>query len=292
MNKSDTWDFISSEYDADAQELTGPCIVKLLEQVSLLPVTSSTRSIKGIELASGPGILATLLGEAYSRAGYLENVTFLSTDFSPKMVELAERRFASRNWPSSQFSARTLDATHLVDVPSDHYTHAFCTFGLMMIPDASKALDEMFRVLEPSGTIGITTWHKVGWFPFFSECVARAKASSKKEEKATPSLPIAANWSAESYVRTVLENAGFQNIVVSIFETPWLFANQDEFVKQLTQSRWITPIIQNANLTDEQRDKYNQVVHQVLLDLVNKDRSQPFDIPMVAIIAHGQKPSQ
>ncbi len=48
-----------------------------------------------------------------------------------------------------------------------HYTHAFCIFGLMMMPDASKALDGMFRVLGLSGTIGITTWHKVGWLPFF-----------------------------------------------------------------------------------------------------------------------------
>jgi len=162
----------------------------------------------------------------------------------------------------------------------------------MMIPDASKALGEMVRVLEPSGTIGITTWHKVGWSPLFSESIARAKASSHKEEKTTPPLPMRADWSAESYVRTVLENAGFQNIVVSIFETLWSFANQDECAKQLTQSRWISPIIQNANLTDEQRNKYNQVVHQVLLDLVSRDPNQPFDVSMVAIIGHGQKPSQ
>jgi ubiquinone/menaquinone biosynthesis C-methylase UbiE len=225
MNKSNTWDFIASEYDTITQLVTVPCVAKSLEQVSLLPVTSSAHSIKVIDLAAGPGILATLLDEAYLQAGYLEKVTFLSTDCSSRMVELAERRFASRNWPSSQFSARTLDAMHLVDVPSDHYTHAFSTFGLMMIPDASKALGEMFRVLEPSGTIGITTWHKVGWLPFFSECVARAKGSSNKEENANPPLPIVVNCSAESYVRTVLENAGFQNIMVSTFETPWSFAN-------------------------------------------------------------------
>ncbi len=161
MKKSDTWDFIASEYDA-IQQVTSPCIVKLLEQISLLPVTSSTPSIKVIDLASGPRVLAKLLGETYSQAGYLEKVTFLSTDFSPKMVELTQRRFASHNFPSTQFSARTLDATNLLNVPSDHYTHAFCAFGVMMIPGAYKALSEMFRVLETSGTIGITTWHKVG----------------------------------------------------------------------------------------------------------------------------------
>lgn len=293
MNKSDTWDFISSEYDVLAQKVTGPCIVKLLEQVSVLPVTPFAHPIKVIDLASGPGILTTLLGDAYSHAGCLEKLTILSTDFSSNMVEIAERQFASRNWPSSQFSARTLDATNLVAVPSDHYTYAFCTFGVMMIPDASKALSEMFRVLEPSGTIGITTWQKAGWMPIFSECISRAKMSPSKEETShTAHVPIGSNWSTESYVQKVLEDAGFQNIRVSIFETPWSFANHAECVKQITQGRWISPIIEGANLTDEQRDKYNQVAHQVLLDLVNKEPDQPFSLPMIAIIAHGQKSSK
>jgi len=151
MNSRDTWDACASEYDSSLQKVAGPCIVKLLEQVGLLPVTSSSRTIKVIDLACGPGFLGTLLGEAYSQAGYLEKVNILSTDFSSNMVKIAERHFASRNWLSPQFSARTLDATNLDGVPSGYYTHAFCSFGIMMVPDAPKALNEMFRVLEPSG---------------------------------------------------------------------------------------------------------------------------------------------
>ena len=117
MNKSETLDFIASEYDA-IQRATTPCIVKLLEQISLLPVNSSTGPIKVIDLASGPAVLAILLGEAYSQVGYLDKITFLSSDFSPKMVELAERRFASHNWSQAQFSFRTFDAANLVGVPS------------------------------------------------------------------------------------------------------------------------------------------------------------------------------
>ncbi|CAF1631060.1 unnamed protein product, partial [Adineta ricciae] len=187
MNKAETWDFCAPEYETLAVPVTGPCITKLLEQVSILPVTVSTaQTIKAIDIAGGAGFLSTLLGEAYSKAGLLEKVTILSSDFSPKMVEFTERSFASHNWPSSQFYARVLDATNLVDVSSNHFTHAFCTFGLMMIPDASKALNEMLRVLQPSGTVAITTWQKVGWVPIVSECIARAKMSSTKEENSVP----------------------------------------------------------------------------------------------------------
>ncbi|UJR16691.1 hypothetical protein I4U23_003591 [Adineta vaga] len=291
MNKVETWDFCAPEYEILAQPVTGPCIVKLLEQVSILPVTTDTvQTIKVIDVAAGPGILSTLLGEAYSQAALLEKVTILSTDFSPNMVELAERCFAFRNWPLSQFSARTLDAMNLVDIPSDHYTHAFCTFGIMMVPNASKALSEMFRVLQPSGTIGITTWEKVGWMPIVTECLARAKMSSNKEEN--PALPpsVLRNWSDTSYVRKMLEDAGFVNVQVNIFESRWSFVNHDECVKQITEARWITPFLKDANMTDEQRDKYNKVAYEVLLDMVNKKPNEAFDIPMIAIIAHGQKP--
>jgi ubiquinone/menaquinone biosynthesis C-methylase UbiE len=291
MNNPDTWNSCASEYDATTQQVTSPCIIKLLEQVAVLPVTSSAGTIKVIDLASGPGTLSTLLGEAYSQAGCLEKVVALSTDFSSSMVEMAKRRFASRNWPSPQFSARTLDATDLIDVPSDHYTHAFCTFGMMMIPNARKALSELFRVLEPSGTIGITTWHKVGWMPIFSECLARARMSSSNIDDATAARPpVAREWWETASVQKALEDAGFKNVQVSIFESRWSFPNQDECAKQITQSMWIQPILKNANLTDEQRGKYNQVVYQVLLDMVGKEPDQPFDLPMVAIIAHGQKP--
>lgn len=292
MNKRNTWDSCASEYDNTAAKVTGPCVTKLLEQISILPVSSSAQEIKVIDIAAGPGVLGTLIGKAYSEAGCLERVSVLSTDFSPNMVKTAEHRFASNNWSSPQFSARTLDAMDLADVPSNHYTHACCAFGLMMVPDADKALREMFRVLQPSGTIGITTWYKVGYVPLVSECIARAKASDDKPETATPFLPVAGKWFEPSYVQKAVEDAGFQNVQANIIESQWSFTNHDECVAQITQSWWINVMLQAVNLTDEQRAKYNQVAHQVLLDMISKERDQPFNLPMIAIIAHGQKPSE
>ena len=292
MNSQETWDSCAPEYDITVTRLTGPCIVKLLEEVSLLPVLSSTGAIKVIDLAAGPGILGTLLGNAYFDAGCLEKISVLSTDFSPNMVKIAEQRFVSNNWPSSQFSARTLNAMDLAGVPSDHYTHAFCAFGIMMVPDAAKALREMFRVLEPSGTVGITTWNKLGYMPLVSECLARARMSTTEEENVASDLPVPADWFKTSYVQKMLEDAGFQNVQMSIFQSRWLFTNQDECLTEITQSWWINTMLANANLTDVQRNKYHQVAYQVLLDMIGKDRDKPFEVPMIAIIAYGKKPSQ
>lgn len=290
MNKADLWNYCAVEYDAVVPAITEPCIVKLLEQVLLLPVTATNGTVKVIDLAAGPGFLAAILGEAYSQAGLFEKMTILSTDFSSTMVEIAERHFASRNWSPSQFSARTLDATNLVDVPSNHYTHAFCTFGVIMIPDAPKALSEMHRVLQPLGIVGITSWEKVGWMPIVTECIARVKASSTKDGSSALPTSLLHGWSDKSYVQKVLEDAGFQNVQASTFESRWSFANHDECVKHFTHGRIIDSFLQSANMTAEEREKYNQIVHSVLLDMVNKKPEEPFHVPMVAILAHGRKP--
>ena len=291
MNKAETWDFCALEYDTTAEAVTSPCVTKLLEQVSILPPPAASNTINVIDVAAGPGFLGTILGDAYSQAGLLEKMTLLSTDFSPKMVEIAERRFASRNWPSSKFSSRTLDAANLVDVPSDHFTHAFCTFGIMMVPDYSKALNEMYRVLQPSGIIGITTWHTVGWMPIVSEAVARVKALSPQDKNSAMPSPVLQGWTDTLYIQKVLEDAGFHNVQVNTFESQWSFKNHDDCIQQFTQGRVMTSLLQAANLTDEQREKYNQVLREVLLDMVNKNPDESFHLPMIAILAHGQKPA-
>ena len=293
MNSSIFWDSYSSEYDKGVQKITGPCVVNLLEQVALLPVSSSARPIKVIDIAAGPGFLSTVIGEAYSRAGCLDKVNILSTDFSEGMTGQAQQHFTSLHWPSSQFTARTLDATNLVDVPSNYYTHAFCTFGIMMVPDAPKAIDEMVRVLEPAGTIGIATWQTIGWIPIISECLARAKLSSDKKESIAvgPTTPPP-KWSDASYVRRVLEDAHFQNVHVSVFESRWSFANHDDCAKKLTHGPMAGLMLNDSDLTEEKQEKYYQVMLQVLPDMVGKDRDQPVDLPMIAIIAHGQKPAE
>jgi len=293
MNKSETWDICAQDYLTTTQNVTGRCIVELLEELSLLPVTSSAPTIKVIDIAAGTGILAILLGEAYSQAGQFDKITILSTDFSKVMMQKAQTQFNARNWPETQLSTRVADATDLVDIPSDFYTHAFCTFGLMLIPNASKAINEMFRVLQSTGTIGIATWQKVGWFPIVMECVSRAKkACPSNEEQTVSSNNFLSAWSDASYVQQVLEDGGFENVRTKIFESRWSFNNQNQCVEQITQAQWIQPILASLNLTSEQRLKYIQLAPQILLDLIGNNPDQAFDLSMIAILAYGQKPAQ
>ena len=292
MDKSETWDACAEDYVNNTQKVTTQCVVKLLEELSVFPVTSSASPIKVIDIAAGPGTLGILLGEAYSQAGQLDKITILSTDFSKMMIEQAQDHINSRSWSSTQFSTCVADATNLVNIPSDFYTHAFCTFGLMMIPNPAKALSEMFRVLQSAGTVGVTTWQKIAWHPIVTECVSRArKACPSNDQNATSTDDVLYTWSDTACVQQVLENAGFENVKISIFETCWSFADQNQCVQQITKAKWFQPVIENFNLTKEQREKYNELAPQVVLDMIGNNPNQSFDFPIIAILAYGQKPT-
>lgn len=292
MDSPAMWDACVTEYGIIAPKVTGPCITNMLEQVGLLPVNGFTQPIRAIDLAAGPGLLATILGDAYAQAGSLDKVSILSTDFSPKMVEKSAEHFASFKWPPAQFPSRTLDAANLDDVPSNHYTHAFCSFGLMMMPEATKVLSEMLRVLEPSGTVGITTWKVVGWFPVVMGAIARAKMLNGGEQTVPVGRgPIQADWSDTAHVQKMLEEAGFQDVQVTTYESRWSFDNQAECARSLSESLLVLPIVKGAQLTEEEHRRYLELIPEVLAEQVATERDQPCHLPMIAIVVHGRKPT-
>jgi hypothetical protein len=91
-----------------------------------------------------------------------------------------------------------------------------------------------------------------------------------------------------SYVRRVLEDAHFQNVHVSIFESRCSLANHDDCAEKLTHGHTAGLMLNDSNVTEEKQEKYQQV----LLDMVGKDLDPPVDVPMIAIIAHRQEPGE
>jgi hypothetical protein len=56
----------------------------------------------------------------------------------------------------------------------------------MLIPDASKSLQECNRMLTPGGLLGVTTWQAVGWYTEVSEALSTAGGF--------PSIPPHDKW--------------------------------------------------------------------------------------------------
>lgn len=71
-------------------------------------------------------------------------------DIAPAMLEEARRRFHAAEF-------REGDAEDL-DFPDGSFEAVICAFGLLHIPDAAKAIAEVFRVLVHGGRYAFTVW--------------------------------------------------------------------------------------------------------------------------------------
>lgn len=80
---------------------------------------------------------------------YPDEVTLTGVDWSPKMVQVAERRAVRMRRPIALTRA---DAMAL-PFADDEFDTVLCTFALCCIPDHRAALAEAVRVLKPGGSL-------------------------------------------------------------------------------------------------------------------------------------------
>jgi SAM-dependent methyltransferase len=100
-----------------------------------------------LELACGPGSVAVA---AAPLAGEV-----VASDFAPEMVAIATARAAARGLDN--VTGRVLDLED-IDEPDASFDVVFCREGLMLVPDPTRAVAEIRRVLAPGGRAAISVW--------------------------------------------------------------------------------------------------------------------------------------
>ena len=103
-----------------------------------------------LELAAGPGDTGFIAAERLGSDGLL-----LSTDVAPEMVAAARRRASELGVENVEF--RVEDASS-IDLPGASIDGVICRFGVMLVPDPSRALSEIARVLRPGGRVVLAVW--------------------------------------------------------------------------------------------------------------------------------------
>ena len=81
-----------------------------------------------------------------------------STDLSPKSVSLVLKYAEAQG--VSNLTAQAADAQNLQDFDDNTFSLVTCSYGLFFMPEATKALREAYRVLQPGGLFVATVW---GW---------------------------------------------------------------------------------------------------------------------------------
>jgi SAM-dependent methyltransferase len=143
----ETWQAVAPAWEDERQriaEFVQPATDWLIRELDAQPGEVV------LELAAGVGdtgfAVATQLGDQ----GRL-----ISTDFSPQMVESANRRAAALGLQNAE--CRVMDA-EAMDLDDDSVNRVVCRFGYMLMADPEAALAETRRVLLDGGRLCFAVW--------------------------------------------------------------------------------------------------------------------------------------
>lgn len=103
-----------------------------------------------LDIAAGAGDLGFDVAERVGAGGRV-----ISSDFSPKMVDVARRNGEARDLVNVEH--RVLDAERL-DLDNGSVDGVVCRWGYMLMADPAAALKETKRVLRDAGSLAFAVW--------------------------------------------------------------------------------------------------------------------------------------
>ena len=144
QNERESWDKFSTRYTKVALPEFRPFGRRLIELAGL------GKGMWVLDVATGPGEPALTIARRVGPRGLV-----LGVDFSPVMIRRARGRAKRSSARNAHF--REMDAERLA-LDAMTFDRVFCWFGLMLMPEAERALREMRRVLVPGGRVAIAVW--------------------------------------------------------------------------------------------------------------------------------------
>ena len=150
------WDLAAHDYERLWQAQLGPAQADMLARVAL------RAGERVVDVACGTGLVSFAAAEAVGASGRV-----LGVDISGAMVEAAQRRADALGVGHAAFARMDAEALALGDAEFDV---ALCGLGLMYLPDPTRAVRELCRVVRPGGRIGLAVWgerSRCGWAAVF-----------------------------------------------------------------------------------------------------------------------------
>jgi ubiquinone/menaquinone biosynthesis C-methylase UbiE len=154
-----------------------------------------------LELAAGPGETGFLAAELIRPGG-----TLISSDISPEMLSVAQRRGAELGLDNVRF--KQIDADSSIDIEAASIDGVLCRWGYMLMADPNTALRETRRVLKAGGRVALAAWAS----PEDNRWVAipgRELVRRGLVEPVNPDEPGQFTWAPEGVIAEQLADAGF-----------------------------------------------------------------------------------
>lgn len=228
--------------------------------------------------------VATGIGEpavtAAQRVGPAGRVT--ATDQSPKMLAIARERAQEQGLENIQF--HEMDAETL-DFPEGSFDAALCRWGLMLLSDLGRSLNQMHRALASGGRLAAAVWDAPERVALLSTPVAvmRRMMEVPTPSKGGPGLFSLADAAA---LEQALGAAGFVHVHSERMTFTVAFPSAEAYTQLLKDC---TPPI--AALLADKSPELQQQVWQAIAAAVQQYATDDgsIRIPSTCILAAGQR---
>lgn len=202
-----TWTYTEAyykEYTRTTWNESAPKYGELLRNLDkfngdLLGAASPRAGERVLDVATGPGEPALSIGPLVGAKGSVVGI-----DLSERMVELARQNAKGRD----NVEFRVMDAEKL-EFPDASFDLAVCRFGLQIVTDPDRAIQEMRRVLRPGGRMAATVWGPGERVPAIDVIVAPMLEFAEPDE--TGYIPTPYEMGGEDELVEILRKAGFRD---------------------------------------------------------------------------------
>jgi ubiquinone/menaquinone biosynthesis C-methylase UbiE len=238
----EAWDAIAEGYD----RYVAPQEVELANEA--LRLVGLEPGERFLDVAAGPGGL----GLPAARRG----AHVLATDWSPAMIERFQARAREEGLEAD---GRVMDC-HALDLADDSFGVTGSQFGVMLVPDQSRALREMVRVTKPGGRVLVIAYGSPAEFEALQVFISALTAVAPE----FPGLPddpppLEFQMSNPDVLRRRLTDAGLKDVRVERTAEQPAFASGQELWDWMLYSNPITGTVV-ADLTEDQLTRLRQVL--------------------------------
>ena len=172
-----------------------------------------------LDVACGTGAVARYSAPLVGPTGRV-----VGLDLNPAMLTIA------RGMPVPEGIAIDWREGNAVALPfaNGSFDVVCCQQGLQFFPDKAAALQEMFRVLAPVGSLALAVWRGLEHQPFYAALTEALERYVSAE--AAASLRAAFTLAQAAELRALLAEAGFRNIRIRIRNRLTRYPSLPEFV--------------------------------------------------------------
>ena len=194
----------------------------------------------------------------------------MATDLAQAMLDFAQHRVKAGGvtWRLADAAALPFD--------DGSFDAVVCGFGLMFVPDKSKALAEARRVLTPGGTFLATVWGALDELEPIRAMHERIVALFPENPPRFLETPY--GFGDTALWRTGLSGAGFTYVTVDTIHHAAQAPSAEDVAKGFVKGTPLFPA-----LADRKAD-HDQIVREVAAVLARVGGERPFRVPLHALL--------